>query len=162
MSCCQGSGNAESGPRPPVVPSRRIVSFDYQGDDARWFLQEAIEEARSEGDRTGAEADSLMARMKEFRTWADSVTSGSFASVLRTANSPRCMEMQERVYEVLLPRFEFERAGRHQTIHYWIRNREMFEWIEEAVAARRPERSPFPPPGHAYLLRAHAPKSHLV
>lgn len=133
----------------------RIVSFDYQGEDARWFLQEAIEEARNEGGRAGAEADSLMARMKEFRTWADSATSGSFASVLRMANSPRWMEMQERVYEVLLPSFEFEHAGRHQTIHYWIRNREMFERIEEAVAAQRPDRIlVVVGMGHKYFLDA--------
>lgn len=118
----------------------RIVSFDYQGDDTRWFLGDAMEEARSEGGSAAADVDSLMTRMKEVRAWVDSAISGSYSSVLRTANSPRFMELQERLYEVLLPRLGFEDAGRHQTIHYWNRNREMFERIEEAVASRRPER----------------------
>ena len=126
----------------PVARSsgvERIVSFDYQGEDARWFMSfEYLEKISEEGGpAVKAEVDSLMAAVKSFRgRAAEFEKSHGLTAILRRRNSDVWIDAQERLYEQVMPRLSHENAGRRQTDNYWLRNREMFSNIEEAVARR--------------------------
>lgn len=126
----------------PVARSsgvERIVSFDYQGDDARWFLDfDYMDElARQGGPAAKAQVDSLAAAVESFRTAeATFEKRHGIAAILRRRNSDFWLEEQERLYEEVMPRLSYKNAGQRQTDHYWLRNREMFSNIEKAVERR--------------------------
>jgi len=121
---------------------REIVSFDYQGDDARWFFGESLfRRIEEEGTaREREEAREVREAIEGFRERAQRGRTGSFIDMMRFYNSDTWLELQEEVYEEVFPRLSFERSGRHQTLHYWLRNERMFDNIEEAVAEKDPER----------------------
>ena len=117
----------------------RIVSFDYQGEDARWFMSPDYLKglAKKGGPAVEAQVDSLMAAVKAFRgREAEFEKSHDLAAILRRRNSDLWIDAQERLYEEVMPRLTYEDAGRRQTDNYWLRNRQMFSNIEEAVARR--------------------------
>lgn len=126
----------------PVARSsgvERIVSFDYQGEDARWFMNPGYlkELAKEGGPAVKAQVDSLMAAVKSFRgREAQFDESHGLTAILRRRNSDSWIDAQERLYEEVMPRLTYEDAGRRQTENYWLRNREMFSNIEQAVARR--------------------------
>ena len=126
----------------PVARSagvERIVSFDYQGDDARWFMSPDYLEGLAEegGPAVKAQVDSLMAAVKEFRgREAEFEKTHGLTAIFRRRNSDFWIDAQERLYEEAMPRLSYENAGRRQTDNYWLRNREMFSNIEEAVERR--------------------------
>ncbi len=120
---------------------RGVVSFDYQGDDARWFLgPELFDEIRAEGSEAQvAELDSLLAEIEAFRAEAGEMETGSFMRSMRNSNSPDWIELQRRLYEDIMPILTWDdSAGRRQTENYWLRNQQMFDRIDEAVAAAGP------------------------
>ena len=122
---------------------RGVVSFDYQGDDARWFLDpELFETIRSAGsEREVAELDSLLREVEAFRAGAREGESGTFIRSARYQNSAAWIEAQRRLYEDVLPILTWDdSAGRRQTDHYWLRNERMFDRIDEAVADRESAR----------------------
>lgn len=117
----------------------RIVSFDYQGEDARWFMSPGYlkELAKEGGPAVEAQVDSLMEAVESFRgREAEFDASHGLAAILRRRNSDLWIDVQERLYEEVMPRLTYENAGRRQTDNYWLRNREMFASIEQAVARR--------------------------
>lgn len=119
-----------------------VVSFDYQGDDARWFLDPAfLEEVGDQGTpEQRAEADSVWAAVIRFREEAARDEEGSLLQLLRARNSREWIEAQRRLYEDVLPRLSYQDAGARQTENYWLRNRRMFDRIEGAAAERGAER----------------------
>lgn len=123
---------------------RGVVSFDYQGDDARWFIgPELFGEIRAEGtEREIAGADSLMTAIQTFRAINDSIEAGAtYMETVRYRNSAEWIERQRRIYEDIFPVLTWDdSAGRRQTDHYWLRNERMFDRIEEAVAEQNPSR----------------------
>lgn len=122
---------------------RSVVSFDYQGDDARWFLgPELFDEIRSQGSEAEVAAlDSVMGEIEAFRAHNREMESGSYIRSMRYKNSAEWIETQRRLYEEVMPVLTYaDSAGRRQTDNYWLRNERMFERIEEAVAAREPDR----------------------
>ncbi|MDP2496514.1 MAG: DUF5694 domain-containing protein [Candidatus Palauibacterales bacterium] len=126
----------------PVARSagvERIVSFDYQGDDARWFMSPDYLKGLAEqgGPDVKAQVDSLMAAVKAFRgREAEFEKTHGLAATFRRRNSDFWLDAQEQLYEEAMPRLSYENAGRRQTDNYWLRNREMFSNIEEAVQRR--------------------------
>ena len=122
---------------------RSIVSFDYQGDDARWFFgPELFEEIREQGTSEEVrQLDSLLADVEAYRSRAAESEEGSYMEAERYKNSPEWIEAQRQLYEDDLPTLTYgDSAGQRQTDHYWLRNERMFERIDDAVAERRPER----------------------
>lgn len=122
-----------------------VVSFDYQGDDARWFFgMDLYREIQEEGTEAQlVEADSVMHTIESFGARVDSVEAAAetFIEMSRYRNSPLWIELQRQVYEDVFPVLTYDdSAGARQTAHYWLRNERMFDEIEEAVAARSPER----------------------
>ena len=126
----------------PVARSsgvERIVSFDYQGDDARWFIGPDYLKglAKEGGPDVKAQVDSLMAAVESFRgREAEFEKSHGLTAVLRRRNSDFWIDAQERLYEQAMPRLTYENAGQRQTDNYWLRNREMFSNIRDAVERR--------------------------
>lgn len=120
----------------------RVVSFDYQGDDTRWFMGDSLfGEIREEGTaRERAELDSLVQQLEAFRAQIPPLAEVSLVDRMRFYNSPQWIEAQREVYEELFPGLTYDSAGARQTANYWGRNRRMFEEIEEAVQRERPER----------------------
>jgi hypothetical protein len=120
----------------------RVVSFDYQGEDTRWFMGDSLfGEIREEGTaRERAELDSLMQKLEDFRAQIPPLAEVSLVDRLRFHNSPEWIEAQREVYEEVFPGLTYDSAGARQTANYWGRNRHMFEEIEEAVQRERPER----------------------
>lgn len=122
---------------------RGVVSFDYQGDDARWFLgPELFDEVREEGTEAQVRRlDTLMAAVEDFRTRAAESETGSYMAASRFKNSAEWLEAQRRLYEDVMPTLTYgDSAGRRQTDHYWLRNERMFDRIDAAAAGRIPER----------------------
>lgn len=120
----------------------RVVSFDYQGDDTRWFMGDSLfGEIREEGTaRERAELDSLVQEIEAFRAQIPPLSEVSLVDLLRFQNSPQWIEAQREAYEEVIPRLSYDSAGARQTANYWGRNRRMLEEIEEAVQRERPER----------------------
>ena len=48
--------------------------------------------------------------------------------------------MQRQLYAEDLPTIQYQRAGAHQTSHYWLRNHRMIQNIQAAVSAEEPAR----------------------
>lgn len=126
----------------PVARSagaERVVSFDYQGEDARWFVSPGYLQtlAKEGGPEVEAQVDSLTAAMEAFRAReAEFEESHGLTEILRRRNSGFWLDEQERLYEEVLPRLSHEDAGRRQTENYWLRNREMFANIRAAADRR--------------------------
>lgn len=120
-----------------------VVSFDYQGDDARWFMGEDLfRQLQEEG--TAAErreADSLMATIEGFRARVAAREQGTLMASLRFKNSPAWIEAQRTLYELEMPRLTYDdSAGSRQTANYWLRNERMFDRIDSAAAVLDPAR----------------------
>lgn len=126
----------------PVARSagvERVVSFDYQGEDARWFISPGYLKSLAGEGGPGVEAqvDSLTAEMEAFRAReAEFEENHGLTEILRRRNSGFWLDEQERVYEEVLPRLSHRDAGRRQTENYWLRNREMFANIRAAADQR--------------------------
>jgi hypothetical protein len=110
-----------------------IVSYDYQGDDARWFIGPArflrdivpFSEV-SESDR---EVDLHMEQH-----------SGDLVSMLHFANSPEWIGLQYWLYEERHLDVRRNDMGVRQLENYWLRNREMFRNLRHAVETHEPQR----------------------
>jgi len=136
-----------------------LVSFDYQGDDAEWFIYQS-----------GLDA------LKSGRVWVlwnywpilpnVGTTSRAYerhaaphddrlVDMLRYANSPEHIGLQYWAYEEVYPKVEWDGdpVGAQQTENYWLRNRKMFANMQEAIRARDAERAlVIVGSGHKYFL----------
>lgn len=75
---------------------RDVVSFDYQGEDARWFLgPDLFAEVREQG--TAAQArqlDSVLAAVEASRSRVAETERGNYMAAVRYKNSPEWIEAQ--------------------------------------------------------------------
>jgi hypothetical protein len=110
-----------------------VVSYDYQGEDARWFIGPARFLRNLVPFTDVSEADREMERHLEQHN-------GDLVSMLRFANSPEWIGMQYWLYEERHLDVERNRMGVRQLENYWLRNREMFRNMQQAIEARKPER----------------------
>ena len=110
-----------------------LVSYDYQGDDARWtiglrrfavglFPWTAVAESNR---LTGAWLEEYQEPLTDH---------------LQFANSPTWIGLQYWSYEENELGIRFGDAGARQTERYWLRNERMFEYLEEAIEEQEPQR----------------------
>lgn len=132
---------------------KRVVPFDYQGDDAGWFLGRQMKELI---DRR-AFLDlldywpAIRARYTG-RAYRPDETAG-LAAMLRYLNSPEWLALQYWAYEQTLVDIAHENAGPRQVENYWLRNRKMFGEVEDAIQRRDPDRVMIVVgAGHKYFL----------
>ena len=132
----------------------QIVSIDYQGDAAEWFLFTKGPELLLRGQIRDAwnALPEVNPRTRELQGHQDE-HNDTLAGLLRFLNSPEQIGLQYWVYEQRLPDIETDNIGQRQTDNYWGRNEEMFRRLDEAVAARDAERVlVITGAGHKYFL----------
>lgn len=131
-----------------------LVSIDYQGDDAEWFLFTKGPDLLLKGrfrEAWGALPE-VNPRTRELQGHLEQ-HSDSLTEQLRFLNSPEQIGLQYWVYELSLPEIETENIGQRQADNYWRRNERMFERLEQAIAEREAERVlVITGAGHKYLL----------
>lgn len=131
-----------------------LVSIDYQGDDAEWFLFTKGPELMLKGqfrEAWGALPE-VNRRTRELQGHMER-HSDSLTEQLQFLNSPEQIALQYWVYEQSLPEIETENIGQRQADNYWRRNERMFERLEQAMVEREAERVlVITGAGHKYLL----------
>jgi hypothetical protein len=118
---------------------RQLVPFDYQGDDAEWFLHRRGIEVLKSG-----RIDALWAfwpivprvgsAVRELDRHTNS-PDDSLVDMLRFSNSPDYIGLQYWAYETVFPTITWrgDSLGAKQTQNYWLRNRRMFENMQTAI-----------------------------
>ncbi len=122
-----------------------VESIDYQGDDARWFIHEPVQALIEERryltlvrefwpilPRIGTMP---RANRRHYLRFEDDLVAH-----LHHMNSPEHIGYQYWTYEEVYPRIGYADAGVRQTENYWLRNRRMFEYLEEAIEREQPDR----------------------
>ncbi|WP_263789989.1 DUF5694 domain-containing protein [Salinibacter sp.] len=125
---------------------QELVSFDYQGEDAAWFIYERGSQILKSG-RVDVlwsfwpvlpEIGSTSRRFDR----QSAPHEDRLVDMLRHSNSPEWAGLQYWVYEEVYPRVTWEgnSLGARQTENYWLRNRRMIENLQGAVEKQDPER----------------------
>lgn len=134
-----------------------VLSFDYQGADAQWFIHSRLQQAIQ--DRDVSEMTALWPMMPlagaiprafeaHTRPHQDKII-----GYLHYLNSPEHIGLQYWVYEEAMREIRLDDIGARQTENYWTRNERMFENIEEAARKRNAERvMVIVGSGHKYFL----------
>ena len=118
-----------------------LVSFDHQGDDARWFIhEEALSfEAVTAPRDLWQMLPTVNRRAREFSAHVEA-HDDRLVDLLHHLNSPEQIALQYWGYEQQLPRLEVRDVGVRQRDSYWRRNERMFETLHTAVEERDAER----------------------
>lgn len=131
-----------------------IVSFDYQGEDARWFLPEnafTLEALGSPRDLLAMLPD-VNRRSRQLQAHSDA-HDDTLVALLTHLNSPTRIALQYWAYEQAMPEIEVRTAGRRQRDSFWRRNERMFEQLDDVVRERQPDRVlVITGAGHKYFL----------
>lgn len=140
---------------------RELVSFDYQGEDAEWFIGRLMQDLASSGRLWAAKNFwSLIPKVGTMsREWEARENrhagEGELHAALHMQNSPEWIGLQYWAYEHELRGVEYnnEHVGAHQTENYWLRNERMFAHVQEAIDEHDPERVlVIVGSGHKYFL----------
>ncbi len=135
----------------------QLVAFDYQGDDAEWFIfDEGLDALRS--GRVWVLSNfwpilpqiGTTSRERRARPYDESLL-----SMLHLSNSPEHIGLQYWVYEDVVRSITWqgEEIGSRQTDNYWLRNERMFDYLQEAINEQEPERVlVITGSGHKYFL----------
>ena len=123
-----------------------LVPFDYQGDDAEWFIFEKGLDALRSG-RFWAIRDfwpifpTFGVTSREIDGHLDE-HDDTLPGLLHFANSPELIGFQYWGYEEIYPTvtWQGEPIGQQQTDNYWLRNERMFDYMEAAIEDEDPER----------------------
>lgn len=134
---------------------KELVSFDYQGEDAEWFIHQTFNEVLEEW-RLGA-LYNFMPMMpyigKMERERPTHKTEKGLADALHYFNSPEHIGYQYWVYEEQFPLIDYTKAGKRQTENYWLRNEKMFGYMEQAIKKNEADRVlVIVGAGHKYFL----------
>lgn len=118
-----------------------LVSFDYQGDDARWFIsQEAASlEALTSPRDLWQMLPEVNRRTREFSAHAEA-HEGRLVDLLHHLNSPELIALQYWSYEQEMPQIEVRDVGQRQRDSYWRRNERMFDRLHTEVQNRDADR----------------------
>lgn len=118
----------------------RVVSFDYQGDDAEWFLGRLGRDLLERWDLPNVlELWPVVQSRYTGRAYRPDATD-TLTEMLRYLNSPEWLALQYWSYEQKLVEIEYRNAGPRQVENYWLRNRKMFSEVEEAIDRWEPDR----------------------
>jgi hypothetical protein len=137
----------------------KLVPFDYQGDDAEWFIQYTLLDAIKSGKvwalwNFWPVVPRVGSTYQEDRAHGDNYQD-CYAGELRFSNSPEWIGLQYWAYEEEIRSIDWESRsiGRRQVENYWRRNRKMFERMQEAIEAQDPKRVlVIVGSGHKYFL----------
>ena len=133
----------------------RLISIDYQGDDAAWFIHEELLslDALTSPGQVWQLLPEVSPTARQF-TAHISERDDTLTGLLHTLNSPEWIGLQYWNYEQVLAGIELgDDAGRRQLEHFWRRNEAMFERLDDAVAEHEPERVlVVTGAGHKYFL----------
>ena len=118
-----------------------LVSFDHQGDDARWFIhEEALSfEAVTAPRELWQMLPTVNRRAREFSAHVEA-HDDRLVDLLHHLNSPEQIALQYWGYEQQLPQVEVRDVGVRQRDSYWRRNERMFETLHTAVEDRDAQR----------------------
>ena len=118
-----------------------LVSFDHQGEDARWFIHEeaATVDALTSPRELWQMLPVVNRRTREFSAHIE-VHDERLVDLLDHLNSPERIALQYWSYEQELPQLEVRDVGERQRDSYWLRNERMFDRLHAAVEARDAER----------------------
>jgi len=118
-----------------------LVSFDYQGEDARWFIHE--EAATLEAVASPGELWQMLPvvnrRTRELSGHVEA-HDDRLVDLLDHLNSPERIALQYWSYEQTLPQIEVRDVGQRQRDSYWRRNQRLFDRLHTAVEARDAQR----------------------
>lgn len=121
-----------------------LVSMDYQGEDAAWFIyDEGLELLQSGRLRTLIDFWPVLPVVgTTARAWQSHQRGhqDSLEALLQRLNSPAHIAMQYWVYEIVYPRVDYQEIGQRQTDAYWLRNERMFDMMQASIEAQDPER----------------------
>lgn len=116
-----------------------VVPFDYQGEDAEWFLFDDLQTALKQWNlRVLPDLGPVVQIRHILQSYAS--PSESLTERLRSLNSPAWLALQYWAYEQKMPTISYQDAGQRQTDNYWLRNRKMFARIEDAIDTHHPDR----------------------
>ena len=118
-----------------------LVSFDDQGEDARWFIHEeaATLEALTSPSELWQMLPEVNHRTREFEAHIEA-HDDRLADLLDHLNSPKRIALQYWSYEQAMPQLQAHDVGERQRDSYWRRNQRMFELLHGAVEDQDAER----------------------
>jgi hypothetical protein len=110
-----------------------VVSYDYQGADAKWFIGPArfLRDLVpfSDVSESNEEVDLHLEQHLD-----------DLVSMLRFANSPKWMGLQYWLYEERHLDVQRNEMGLRQLDNFWLRNKEMFRNMQQAIETHAPQR----------------------
>ena len=119
-----------------------LVSFDDQGDDARWFIHDealTLDAVTSPGDLWQM-LPHLNQRARQHSAHTEA-HDDRLADLLHHLNSPEQIALQYWGYEQALPQIEVrDHVGERQRDSYWRRNERMFDRLHAAVEDQEADR----------------------
>lgn len=137
---------------------RELTSFDYQGEDAKWFIDEYAKDELYSGrldalytfwplmPKVGSIRGAYSARYDHI---------DNYLKELHQKNSPEHIGLQYWVYEEIMRRivWDGDSVGSRQVENYWLRNRKMFENMQDAINVKNAKRAlVIVGAGHKYFL----------
>lgn len=131
-----------------------LISMDYQGDDARWFMHEEVPDLLISGQLGDAwrALPEVSKSARELSGHSDEHTD-SLNELLTFLNSSEQIGLQYWAYEVEMLEIETNDLGQRQRDNYWLRNEQMFANIDEAAREQDAERVfVVTGAGHKYFL----------
>ncbi|MDZ7681037.1 MAG: DUF5694 domain-containing protein [Fodinibius sp.] len=137
---------------------REITAFDYQGDDAKWFIGKlAIDELKSGRIDALYTFWPMMPKVGsirgEYSARYDQMN--NYINELYEKNSPEHIGLQYWVYEQKMPTmiWDGDSVGSRQTKNYWLRNKKMFANVRDAIEEKNATRALIiVGSGHKYFL----------
>lgn len=138
---------------------RELTSFDYQGDDAEWFIGNYAKDVITSGriwaiynfwplvPKVGTLRGEFSARETKY--------GDNYIKELYGKNSPEYLGLQYWAYEEKMRSITWDgdSLGSRQTKNYWLRNQKMFENVQEAIKEKNAKRAlVIVGSGHKYFL----------
>ncbi len=123
-----------------------LVPFDYQGDDAEWFIYKRGSDILKSGRvwvlwNFWPVLPEIGTTSREWNLHA-AAHNDRLVDMLHYSNSPEHIGLQYWAYEEVFPTvtWQGDSIGAQQTENYWRRNRRMFENMREAIERREADR----------------------
>jgi hypothetical protein len=125
---------------------RELVPFDYQGNDAEWFIYERGSDILKSGRvwvlwNFWPVLPEIGSTSREYDLHA-AAHKNRLVDMLHYSNSPEHIGLQYWAYEEVFPTvtWQGDSVGAQQTENYWRRNRRMFGNMQEAIERREADR----------------------
>lgn len=133
----------------PVASSsgvRELTSFDYQGEDAKWFIgnyaMDKLYSGRLDALYTFWPMIPSVGSLRGEYSARYENGSDNYIKELYKKNSPEHIGLQYWAYEKKIPSmvWDGDSVGKRQTENYWLRNKKMFKNVREAVVQKNAKR----------------------